>query len=159
MRIGDLLVREGVLTGDQLVQALRLQREGRGPIGLICEKHFGVPPEVIERAWATQYATISPRVDPVTERFDPTLTEMITPRQAWQFRVLPIRVDETGDLLVATIEIELPRALRFATRVVERPVFLSIAEPRRLGEALCRRYPLPGMTPNSIVRPAHRMAS
>lgn len=51
VRLGDVLVGRGVLTTSQLEEALRLQRVTHEPLGVICERHFHVEPEVIEQAW------------------------------------------------------------------------------------------------------------
>ena len=66
-------------------------------------------------------------------------------------RVVPIRF-EGHELVVATSKEHLARALRFATMVIGRPVYLVVAEPQQLGEWLCDRYPIPGMTPQSVDR-------
>ena len=112
---------------------------------------YGVDPGAVEDAWARQYATITRTVDPTQEAFEPRAMSMVTRRQAWQFRILPIRFD--GDeLMVATTQRDLLRALRFSTRMMTVPTFLVIANPLALGEALCRHYPLPGMTAESVLR-------
>jgi len=74
---------------------------------------------------------------------------LISRRQAWQFRVLPLRFDGR-ELMLVTTRTHLCRALRFATAVMCVPVYLVLATPAALGEALCRHYPLPGMTPQSV---------
>ena len=58
---------------------------------------------------------------------------------------------EGRELLIATTQQHLRRALRFATNVIGIPVFFVMADPLELGRALCSRYPLPGMTPESVV--------
>jgi hypothetical protein len=74
---------------------------------------------------------------------------LITRRQAWQFRVLPVRFDGR-ELMLATTRSQLRRALRFANNVLGLPVFLVLSESRPLGEALCRHYPMPGMSATAI---------
>ena len=74
---------------------------------------------------------------------------IITRRQAWQFRVLPVRF-EPHELMIATTQSHLPRALRFAAHVIGYPVFFVLADPEALGRALCTHYPLPGLTPRSV---------
>ena len=51
---------------------------------------------------------------------------------------------------MATTPQHLRRALRFVTRFIGVPVYLVIADPLLLGETLCTRYPLGGMTPCSV---------
>jgi hypothetical protein len=149
IRLGEVLIESGVLSPEQVEKVLSRQRETGEPFGVISEQLCGVEPAAIEEAWATQYARITRRIDPAIEVFDAKAADLVTRRQAWQFRVLPIRFDD-GELMMATTRRHLRRALRFATNVVGLPVYLVLAEPLPLGEALCRRYPLPGMTPDCI---------
>jgi hypothetical protein len=151
-RIGELLVAAGVLDDGQVHRILDLQRASGEPFGLLCERHLGIAGGLIEQAWATQYARITRTVDPATEVYDSAATALVTRRQAWQFRVLPIRFDGP-DLMIATTQGSLCRALRFVTNVIGVPAYLVLAEPPRLGEALCRMYSLPGLTPAAIMNP------
>ncbi|UCD76871.1 MAG: hypothetical protein JSV91_08070 [Phycisphaerales bacterium] len=148
-RLGQLLVTRGVLTTAQLSLALERQECTGEPLGLICERWFGVPPQEIEAAWAAQYAGLTRTIDPSVEVYEERALELVTRRQAWQFRILPLRFD-THELMMATTQRHLPRALRFATSVIGVPAFFVLAEPEALGRALCRHYPLPGMTPGSV---------
>lgn len=149
VRIGELLVHAGVLTDMQVRELLARQRACGEPFGALSERLFGVHPRAVEDAWAKQYARLTRRVDPIAEDFDPRVRALVQRRQAWQFRVLPIRFDN-GELMMATTERSLVRALGFATRVIGAPTFLVLAEPAALGRALCAQYPLPGMTAESI---------
>ncbi|MHC4989673.1 MAG: hypothetical protein ACYTGC_01730 [Planctomycetota bacterium] len=151
VRIGELLVQAGVLTDEQCAIILERQQQSAEPFGLICERLFGVDPGKVEDAWAQQYASLTRLIDPEVEDFEPRALDMVTRRQAWQFRVLPIRFD--GDeLMMATTPDYLRRALRFATRVVRAPTFLVMTDVETLGEALCAQYPLPGMTPDCVTQ-------
>jgi len=149
VRIGQVLVDNGVLSTKQVQVILSEQLRTGEPFGVLSERLFQVDPEAIEQAWATQYASLTRKVDPVTEVFDPLAMDMVTRRQAWQFRVLPIRFDD-GELMLATTQQHLRRALRFATGVIGVPVFLVLCTPDELGEGLCHHYPLAGMTPRSV---------
>lgn len=149
LRLGQVLVDAGTLTEQQVEQVLERQQREQRPFGLLCEEMFGIDPDLIEIAWAKQYACITQTIDPSSETFDEPAQELVTRRQAWQFRVLPVRFD--GDeVMVATTTMHLRRALRFASRVLNVPVYFVMTEPNALGEALCKRYPLPGMTAASV---------
>ena len=149
LRMGDLLVDNGVLSSEQVEQALAVQRESGRPFGLVCERLFSIPPEAIEAAWSQQYAQMTPRFDPDFEPVEQRCLELVSRRQAWQFRVLPVRFD--GDeLVLASSQQHLPRALRFAHHVLGTPSYLVCAEPHKLGEALCRHFPMAGMSPDVI---------
>ena len=149
VRLGQLLIEQGVLSADQVSDALEHQAGTGEPLGLLCERMFGVPPEAIERAWAAQYARLTRTVDPDAETFEDRALGLITRRQAWQFRILPIRFD--GDeLMIATTQTHLRRALRFAVNVIGIPVFFVMTEEDKLGQGLCRYYELPGFTPGCV---------
>ena len=149
LRLGQILIEQGVLNEGQADSILQRQQETGEPFGLLCEQMFRIHPKAIERAWATQYANLTRTIDPAVEVFEPRALELITRRQAWQFRVLPIRF-EGRELMIATMRSQLRRALGFATSVLGVPTYLVLANSTALGEALCRHYPLPGMTPRCV---------
>jgi len=149
LRLGQVLAESGVLTEEQIASVLERQHDEQRPFGLLCEEMFGIDPSVIEDAWARQYTTLTRTIDPATEPFDETVRDMITRRQAWQFRILPLRYD--GDeVMVATTSAHLRRALRFASNTFNVPVYFVMADTHALGEALCRHYPLPGLTADAV---------
>jgi len=102
MRLGELLVKDGLLSREQVEQILERQRRTGEPFGLLCEKLAGVDPLRVEEAWAAQYATLTRQIDPRVEAFEERAVDLITRRQAWQFRVLPIRFDG-AELMLAII--------------------------------------------------------
>lgn len=150
LRLGKLLIESGVLTEAQLQVILAEQQRTGEPLGVLAERLYNVDPAATESAWARQYSRLTRTIDPSCEVFDDRARDLITRRQAWQFRVLPIRF-EPHELMLATTQRHLPRALRFATTVIGCPVFFVLAEPEALGEALCTHFPLPGMTARSVV--------
>ena len=149
LRLGEILVQSGVLTAKQVDDLLHYQKQTHKPIGWLAERKFGVDPDVIEDAWAEQYATITRTIDPEFELYSDEATQLVSHRQAWQFRVLPIRFDDS-ELIMATTRRHLRRALRFATNVIGVPVYFVMTEPIALGRALCERYALAGFTAESI---------
>jgi MshEN domain len=150
VRLGQLLIEGEVLTVRQ-VDAIIAEQERTGePFGLLAERLYGVDPHKIEEAWARQYAGLTRTVRPDMEVFDDQATSLVTRRQAWQFRILPLRF-EGRELLIATTQQHLRRALRFATNVIGIPVFFVMADPLSLGRALCTHYPLPGMEPEAVL--------
>jgi hypothetical protein len=149
LRLGQILVQREVLTTRQVEQVLARQQRTGEPFGVIAEQLFGIDPESIEDAWADQYARLTRRIDPRLEPIDLRALELVTRRQAWQFRILPVRFDG-NELMLATTRRHLRRALRFATNVIGIPVFLVLADGDALGESLCAHYPLPGLTPSNV---------
>ncbi|MFM9995335.1 MAG: hypothetical protein ACKVU4_05985 [Phycisphaerales bacterium] len=149
LRLGDLLVQRGVLTVAQRDEVLRLQRTDPRPFGAIAERMFGVVPARVEEAWAEQFSGLTSHVDPRREPVDPRVLPAIDRRQAWQFRVLPLR-EEGGDLVLCTTREHLVRALKFTGWRIARSCHFVLAEPLALGEALMRHYRLDGMTPEMV---------
>jgi len=97
LRLGDLLVRQGVLTEQQVEDILTEQRAVGRPFGELAERLFGVSAQDVERAWAEQYSQIAGAYNLHSARFDSEALASVTARQAWQFRVLPVRF--SGDEL------------------------------------------------------------
>lgn len=145
LRLGDLLVRNGVLTTDQRDFILEQQREMGRPFGELAERLFGVSAADVEQAWAEQYAALSAPVDPRRYRPNAELLGRVTKRQAWQFEVLPLK-HEGDELLLCTTQENLPRAMKFAGWRLGEAVSFVLASPKALGEALEKHYPMGGMT-------------
>lgn len=141
MRIGELLVRQGVLSESEVEQVLREQARRTEPFGAICERLFGVAPEVVEDAWVEQYTELTGDLVPDFESADPAVRDVVTRRQAWQFRIVPVRWDD-GALVLATTREHLQRALRFATNGIPFPVYFLVADADVLAEGLERHYPM-----------------
>lgn len=144
IRLGEVMVRRGLLTNAQVEEILEEQVRSRRPFGLIAEQLFNIEGPVIEQAWAEQYAEISGAFDLDANSPQPEAIACVSRRQAWQFSVLPVRF-EGAELVMATTRENLPRALRFATRVLERPCYLVLVDSRTLDDALGLHYPMPGM--------------
>ena len=102
IRLGQLLVKSGVLTGPQVDAILTEQERGGEPFGLLAERLYGVDPRNIEDAWAEQYAGLTRTVNPEVEVFDEKAYELVTRRQAWQFRILPLRFKGRELIIVTT---------------------------------------------------------
>jgi hypothetical protein len=149
LRLGDLLVRRGVLTESQRDAVLDYQRLTGRPFGELAERLFGVGQQAVESAWAEQYGMIARRVDPRTEKTDPEVLNLIDRRQAWQFRLLPLRVD-ADEVVLCTTQEHLVRALKFAGWKIQAPCYFVLADPVALGEALMRHYPMAGMSPEVV---------
>ena len=149
LQLGELLVRHGVLTEAQRDQVLEAQRHRGGPFGMLAEEMFGIAPNAVEKAWAEQYACMTPVIDPRTYAVQSRALEVINRRQAWQFRVLPLEISG-GNLVACTTKDNLVRALRFAGWKLGHQTHFLLAEPLALGEAMCEYYPMAGMTAQSV---------
>ena len=144
LRLGELMVRRGLLSERQVEKVLEAQGRTARPFGELAEEMFDLHPADVERVWAEQYALQTPRIDPRTERISGDVKELVSRRQAWQFKVLPLRV-EGGELCLCTTAENLPRALRFVYRRLEVPAYFVTSEESSLNEALQKHYPMSGM--------------
>ena len=143
MRIGEMLVRMGVLNRSQVEAVLDEQQSGNEPFGAIAERLFGISPDTIERAWIEQTQERATIFDPA-RGIEDEARELVVRRQAWQFGIVPLRIDD-GYLIAATSRKQLPRAVRFATRVLGMPVQFEIADDEELSTLLAHQYPIRGM--------------
>ncbi len=142
-KIGEILVKRGVLTQTQCQRVLDEQTRCHRPFGELAEVMFCVPPKALEDAWAEQYESVTAHVDPRTERVDPTVLMQLTRRQAWQFRLLPLRMDGS-ELLICTCREHLPRAVRFAYQHFGTGCYFVLTDKDKLAEALSTHYPMDG---------------
>jgi len=149
VRLGEVMVVQGVLTRDQVDEILAEQQRTRRPFGELAEQIFGVSERDVEKAWAAQYARIAEHVDPAQEQVESDVCSLIDRRQAWQFRIMPLRRDGQ-EIMVATMIEHLPRAMRFALRHFQDPCYFVICSAEQLGEALMEHYPMSGMTPDKV---------
>ena len=159
--LGEVLVEQGLLTETDVNAILEYQRLSGRPFGVIAESLFNVSTEAIEEAWSFQYAHNAPTIDPLTFIPRADAKKLVSARQAWQFRCLPMNLE--GDTLVlATTQGYLQKALKFATRVLGRPAYFMLTTESRLAAALSEHYPLGGMsaanvTNDTMKRLVHKM--
>jgi len=158
VRLGEVMVSQGLLTAAQVEAILETQRDRPRPFGELAEKLFHVSAEDVEAAWVEQYSRITERVDPRLERIDPAVAAMVSRRQAWQFRLMPLRWDGS-EIMVATVREHLTRGMRFALRQITHPCWFVLSEAEALGAALTEHYPLGGMTPEMITAPGFAAGS
>jgi MSHA biogenesis protein MshE len=142
IRIGELLIEQGVLSAEQVQQILDEQKRAGRPFGDLAERLFGVSPESVEKAWIDQYLSLSTEIDLDQQSVDVHVLRTLNRRQAWQFRMVPMR-HEQQDLVVATSREHLKRAVNFAWRRLHDPVYFLIARRPQLEDFLMRHYPWP----------------
>ena len=144
LRLGEILVEQGVLTEQQVQDVLDEQQRTARPFGVLAEQLFGIDPAIIESSWSQQYARLTRTVDLNMEAFEPRATELVSRRQAWQFYIVPVRFDG-NELMIATTVEHLPRALRFANNVIGLPVYFVMTDRAALMAALSRHYSIAGL--------------
>lgn len=143
IRLGELLVVQGVITPEQQEEILQAQKQSGRPFGVIAEEQFGVAPAAIENAWTIQYAMIAPRLDPSECEIPAQVLELVTKRQAWQFGFIPCDVKEEEITLVCARE-TLARSLRFVNWRINGLCTFAICDLKTLRRGLETHYPFPG---------------
>ena len=149
VRLGDILVERGLLTEAQRERILEHQRVHARPFGLLAEEMFGVSPRAVERAWAAQFARIAEWIRVEAEEPGGDALGMIENRQAWQFGILPVRI-EYEELVIATTEDRLARALRFSGWRIPMQCRFVLCEEEPLFDALAGHYPMAGLNADSM---------
>lgn len=159
IRIGQILIKQGVLSEQQVLEILQVQKKQRLPFGVIAERFFDTTVGSIEEAWVEQYHRFTGTIDLTQQRFDDQALRLINRRQAWQFQMLPINIEPSGELLVAASRQRLARAVTFAAGRVEPVVYFRIAESSQLQQFLQEYYPMPQVCDQMIERARRSMGS
>ena len=152
IRIGRLLVENGVMTEHQVFEVVRAQKQLHLPFGVLAERMFEVTIESIESAWIEQYHRFTGTLDLSQRDIDARALRHISRRQAWQFEVLPLGFEPTGELLLAASRERLARAVTFATNRIDHAVFFRVAESNQLRTFLRRHYPMPEVSQHILDR-------
>lgn len=144
LRMGELLILAGLLSERQVQDILDEQRQSGRPFGDLAERMFNVSPEAVEQAWIDQYLAMGTETDLSTQRIDTEVLRVLNRRQAWQFRMMPLR-REDNELVMAASRERFSRAVNFAWRRMHDPVFFLIAQRPQLEHFLMDHYPWPGI--------------
>ncbi|MFW6060372.1 MAG: hypothetical protein ACODAQ_09330 [Phycisphaeraceae bacterium] len=143
LRIGQILLDQGVLNEQQVFEIVQEQQRLHLPFGLLAERMFDVTLESVEQAWVEQYHQATGTIDLSAQRFDERVLRLINRRQAWQFELLPVHIEASGELLVAASRQRLARAVTFVASRFSHPAYFRIADPDELRAYLQRYYPMP----------------
>ncbi|HEY0672228.1 MAG TPA: hypothetical protein VGD27_08185, partial [Longimicrobiales bacterium] len=137
-RIGDLLVREGLISSQQLAAALQDARQNNTRIGYSLIKLGCIAEADLTRMLARQYRV--PAVDLERVNVDPKIVKLVSPELAHKHVVLPLRrVGRTLTLAMANpIDVAAIDALKFSTRMDIEPVVVG---EYTLRNHLLRYYP------------------
>ena len=95
-RLGELLVREKLITADQLKKAIEEQRTSGGRLGYNLAKLGFINEKELTAFLSKQYGI--PSIDPVTTEVDPEVIKLIPEDVANKYQVIPI--SRTGSTLV-----------------------------------------------------------
>lgn len=139
MRIGDLLVESGVLSAEQLQQALSDQKELKMRLGdVLLHKEYITEQQLME---VLEFQLGIPHVQLYRQNIDHRIVNLITQKQAEQYNVLPFRMN--GNHLVVAMSDPLDYfaidELRMTTGYNIEPV---LASKESLQRAIERHYSL-----------------
>ncbi|MEM1209422.1 MAG: hypothetical protein AAGI54_09155 [Planctomycetota bacterium] len=143
LRIGEILVSRGVLTDQQVFEVIQAQKARRLPFGVLAERMFDVTIASVEDAWVEQYEQLTGQLALEGVRPTDEALALINRRQAWQFEMVPIEVDDAGDVLIAASRRRLARAVTFTAQHLDRVAYFRLADAAELRATLRRRYPMP----------------
>jgi len=152
VRIGQILIEQGVLSEQQVFEIAEAQATHRKPFGVLAEEMFDVTVDSIEQAWVEQYARFTGSLDLENEQVDVDVLKLLNRRQAWQFEMLPLRLVGDGELLVAASRHRLARAVTFAAQHIDAAVYFRIADSKQLRLFLQKHYPMPEVSEDLMER-------
>lgn len=140
--LGQILQQQGVLTRQQVEHILDVQAVTNRPFGDLAERLFGIEAHVVADAWVQQFITENEPEDVCHVTCEARWLKMLDRRQAWQFRLVPLR-REQDHLLIAAEERGLLKAVNFASSAFPVTPCFILAEPRSLQGLLMRHFPVP----------------
>ena len=143
LRLGDLLVAQGILTAAQVGHILDVQAVTPRPFGDLAERLFGIDPKLVAGAWVEQFVGRNGPRDVSGEVCEARWLRRLDRRQAWQFRMVPMRREAEGYLLIAADARGLLRAVNFASRAFPLAPSLVVSEEKSLQALLMKHYPVP----------------
>jgi len=152
IRIGEILIEQGVLNEQQVFEIVQAQRHEHQPFGVLAQRMFDVTVESIENAWVEQYYRMTGFIDLEQQHVDADALRMINRRQAWQFEMMPLHYEESGELLMAASRSRLARAVTFAANRLAPVVYFRVAESHQLRDFLQQHYPMPQITAEILKR-------
>lgn len=158
IRIGQILIEQGVLNDQQVLEILDAQRRRGLPFGVLAEQMFEVSVESIERAWIEQFYRFSGYMDLDNQAVDAQALSLINRRQAWQFEIVPLRFEPNGELLVAASRTRFARAVTFVASRLQPVAFFRLVESDQLRKFLRKHYPMPEVS-DAILKRAKDMAT
>src|SRR5688572_21909725 len=125
-RLGDLFVREGLITDSQLTQALSEAKKENVRLGYALVKLGFVAEEELTRMLSKQYRVPAVDLEKVIS-IDPKIIKTITPEQAYKHLVLPLRKQGAKLTVAMTNPTDLAAIddLRFITKLTIEPVIVG----------------------------------
>ena len=136
-KLGDILVRDGLITGDQLKRALAEQRSSGMRLGYTLVKLGFIEETEITKMLARQYRM--PAVDLSRFEVDPKILKLISPDIAAKYTVLPLK-REGRTLTIAIADPNNVAAIEDIKFITRCDIFPVIAGEYTLRNAIDRYY-------------------
>ncbi|MDI6699917.1 MAG: type IV-A pilus assembly ATPase PilB [bacterium] len=139
-RLGDLLIDEGLITKDQLNQALSQQKENGGRLGSILVQMGFVTDDQISKALGKQYNV---GVFEFKEDIDPLILKIVSPQIAQKFQVIPVKREGKNLYLAMAnpVDVYTIEDIKFATGYNVVPL---VASENMISKAIEKYYGVAG---------------
>uniref|UniRef100_A0A7C3J5J0 Type IV-A pilus assembly ATPase PilB n=1 Tax=candidate division WOR-3 bacterium TaxID=2052148 RepID=A0A7C3J5J0_UNCW3 len=139
-RLGDLLIDEGLITKDQLNQALSQQKENGGRLGSILVQMGFVTDDQISKALGKQYNV---GVFEFKEEIDPIILKTVSPQIAQKFQVIPVKREGKNLYLAMAnpVDVYTIEDIKFATGYNVIPL---VASENMISKAIEKYYGVAG---------------
>ncbi|MDY0211894.1 MAG: response regulator [Desulfuromonadaceae bacterium] len=128
-RFGDVLLEAGLITNEQLEQALTLQKSSGKPLGKILEEKNIIGQKDIAATLAHQFGFKTVK-DIANHKFPASILDLIDSRKALQKQIFPLKVEGKKLYLamVNPLDIETVNILSFATGLHIVPIITTPTE-------------------------------
>lgn len=136
---GPLLVRAGMIADDQLQAARRAQAADGGTLGEQLVRLGYIDDDALTHFYRTRL--LVPRVDPTRLQDIPRhVLSKLSPDVAREFRVVPVQLDQTGNLVIAMSDPSNTHAVDEISFFTDSYVVRAVASQREIASALERYY-------------------
>ncbi len=139
-RLGRILIKMGILTRDQVHEALEIQKQRRGPLGRILVELGYISEDELNEALAAQKGMETINLDNI--EIPKEIIKLLTPQMANIYRVIPIDYEPNSN----TITLAMCNPDNFAAtddikRFLGYDVVANYAPEEQITRALARYYP------------------
>jgi len=133
MRIGELLVKSGIITEEQLNEALKIQKESKKKIGeILVELGYLSPRDLI---WLLSEQASIPFIELKPEVLDAQLIRSFPEKLLYEYCIIPLYEIE-GKLYVATGNPNDTEGIEKTKEFTKKQIVVSAAEPEKIIQLL-----------------------
>ncbi len=139
-RLGRILIKMGILTRDQVHEALEIQKQRRGPLGRILVELGYISEDELNEALAAQKGMEIVNLDNI--EIPKEIIKLLTPQMANIYRVIPIDYEpNTNTITLAMCNPDNFAATDDIKRFLGYNVIANYAPEEQITRALARYYP------------------